>query len=646
MDDDDVAYSIITSNTLSADSIYNNLPVSDVPGVNIDNDTAAVTLNAAGGLTTTEAGGTASYSVVLASQPTAGVTLTLLSDKTAEGTVTPATITFTAANWNSARSVTVTGVDDKIMDGNVAYRISTTINSTDIKYSVLSVPPVNVTNLDNDVAAITVTPTAGLVTSEAGGTASFSMRLDSQPTANVVIGLASSKISEGTVAPASFTFTVANWNIFQTATITGVDDVVADGNVAYTIITAAAVSADANYSGRTVADVAVTNNDNDQANILVSNATGLMTSESGTRATFSLVLTTLPTSDVSVAVRSSNVNEGIVDRSQVTFSAANWNQPQVITITGVDDALVDGDVGYTVVTEAAISSDAKYNGINPADVQVLNRDNDAASINLSEILNLETTESGGVARFRVVLSNPPNANVSVAITSSNTNEGKVSPAVLVFTSSNWSIAQSVTISGVDDATVDGDVPYSISLDPSASLDNNFRTLKIQTVEVINRDNDIPVVEQPGAGDGLVITAGNNLATTESGGKVTFTIQLARRPNASVSVSLRSSNSKEGVIKPANLTFDAANWDIAQTVTVTGVDDTATDGAVAYQVLISAPRSDDASFASTPAHEVSLVNQDNEEKVATGAFSPLFLFALYAIRVATQRARQRRLISRR
>ena len=46
-------------------------------------------------------------------------------------------------------------------------------------------------------------------------------------------------------------------------------DAVADGAVAYSIVTAAASSADPNYNGQNPADVSVSNNDNDSAGITV-----------------------------------------------------------------------------------------------------------------------------------------------------------------------------------------------------------------------------------------------------------------------------------------------------------------------------------------------------------------------------------------
>jgi hypothetical protein len=112
---------------------------------------------------------------------------------------------------------------------------------------------------------VTVTPTTGLVTTESGGTAIFTVVLKSRPNADVTIALASSDISEGTVGPAALTFTASNWNTPQTVTVTGVDDVLCDGNVAYAILTAAARSADRGYNNLDPANVAVTNTDNDCA---------------------------------------------------------------------------------------------------------------------------------------------------------------------------------------------------------------------------------------------------------------------------------------------------------------------------------------------------------------------------------------------
>ena len=121
------------------------------------------------------------------------------------------------------------------------------------------------------------------------------MVLNTQPTADVTIGVSSSNRLEGTVAPASLVFTTVNWQTPQTVTVTGVDDAVVDGPITYTIVTAAAVSTDPNYNTRDAADVLVTNTDNDTAGITVAPPGPLTTTEAGGTATFTVVLNTQPT---------------------------------------------------------------------------------------------------------------------------------------------------------------------------------------------------------------------------------------------------------------------------------------------------------------------------------------------------------------
>ena len=148
------------------------------------------------------------------------------------------------------------------------------------------------------------------------------------------------------------------------------DDAVVDGPIAYTIVTAAAVSTDPNYNGANAADVAVTNTDNDVAGITVTPTTGLATTEAAGTATFTVVLNTQPTADVTIALSSSDTTEGTVSPASLIFTTANWNVAQTVTVTGVDDAVVDGPIAYTIVTAAAVSTDPNYNGANAADVAV------------------------------------------------------------------------------------------------------------------------------------------------------------------------------------------------------------------------------------------------------------------------------------
>ena len=450
------------------------------------NDNPGITVTPTTGLTTTEAGGTANFTVVLNSQPTANVTIPLTSSNTAEGTIDKSSLTFTAANWNVAQTVTVTGVEDLVDDGDIAYNIVTAAaTSTDTNYSGVDATDVAVTNTDNDTKGITVTPTTGLTTTEAGGTANFTVVLNSQPTANVTIPLTSSNTAEGTIDKSSLTFTAANWNVAQTVTVTGVEDLVDDGDIAYNIVTAAATSTDTNYSGVDATDVAVTNTDNDTKGITVTPTTGLTTTEAGGTANFTVVLNSQPTANVTIPLTSSNTAEGTIDKSSLTFTAANWNVAQTVTVTGVEDLVDDGDIAYNIVTAAATSTDTNYSGVDATDVAVTNTDNDTKGITVTPTTGLTTTEAGGTANFTVVLNSQPTANVTIPLTSSNTAEGTIDKSSLTFTAANWNVAQTVTVTGVEDLVDDGDIAYNIVTAAATSTDTNYSGVNATDVAVTN-----------------------------------------------------------------------------------------------------------------------------------------------------------------
>ena len=168
-------------------------------------------------------------------------------------------------------------------------------------------------------------------------------------------------------------------------TITGVDDLAADGPVTYNIVTAAATSTDPNYTGRNAANVSVTNQDNDTAGTTVNPTSGLVTTELGGTATFTVVLNTLPGATVTINLSSSLPAEATVSPAILTFTTANWNVVQTVTVTGVADLLDDGDKSFTINTSAAISTDTVYNNRVVSDVTGINQNKDFRPVAVNDI---------------------------------------------------------------------------------------------------------------------------------------------------------------------------------------------------------------------------------------------------------------------
>jgi hypothetical protein len=401
--------------------------------------------------------------------------------------VSTSSLTFTPLNWSAAQTVTITGVDDAVADGDQPYTIVLgAAASLDPGYSGLDPSDVSVTNLDNDTPGILVSPTAGLITTEAGGQDFFSIVLLSQPTANVTIALSSSDTTEGDAFPSSVTFTPANWNVPQAITVTGIADMVQDGNQVYSIITAPAVSTDPGYNGIDAADVTVTNIDIDVAGFTVDPTSGLLTSEFGDTDTFTVVLNTKPTANVTISLTSSDTTEGTVSPASLTFSTANWNVPQTVTVKGVDDLIADGNIAYTIITGVAVSTDPAYNGINPPDVSCTNIDNETPQVYVKARRKLFTSESGTSVTYRVRLTIAPTAQVLCPISSSNTAEDTVSPALLTFTPGAFGF-QTVTVTGVPDGVHDGNQVITIVDGVCTSTDSAYNGQDPRDVTVVNRD---------------------------------------------------------------------------------------------------------------------------------------------------------------
>jgi alpha-tubulin suppressor-like RCC1 family protein len=226
-------------------------------------------------------------------------------------------------------------------------------------------------------AGITVYATADPITTEYGQTVSVVVVLDTRPLADVHLELASSDPTEGAVSPAGLTFTPSDWSIAQFVAASGVDDELADGSQDWVLLTDAAVSDDPEYDGLDAPDLTIENLDDDSPGFLVDPASGLRTTEAGACDSFTIMLNKPPVAEVTMMLSSSDSSEGTVIPTSLTFTPADWDQPRMVTVTGVQDSRADGLRAYRVVMPPVTSADADFNGLDPQDVTALNADDDS-----------------------------------------------------------------------------------------------------------------------------------------------------------------------------------------------------------------------------------------------------------------------------
>ena len=116
----------------------------------------------------------------------------------------------------------------------------------------------------------------------------------------------------------------------------------------------------------------------------ISNVSGTLVEGNSQTATVSWVLDAEPVSDVVIDITSSDTTEVSLSPTGLTFTNANWNTPQIVTLTSVDDVLVDGDITVTITT--SIRDAASDNAFDPLPDQtktVVNADDDTAGFTLS-----------------------------------------------------------------------------------------------------------------------------------------------------------------------------------------------------------------------------------------------------------------------
>ena len=617
IDDDDADGPQVTLVTVAvdedqSDEVFERIPEQTVRVTTFDDDAPSFSVVETGGSTSVaESGTTDQLRVRLAVRPTSQVVIDVVSADPLEATVDPPSLTFTPSSWDDVQTVTVTGEDDTLIDGDQTTAVTLSVNEGQSDDAFDDVPSrtVSVTTMDDDAAGFALSESGGGTSvGEAGGTDAVQVVLTARPASDVVLSVTSADTGEMAVDPASLTFTPGNWDDPRTVTVTGIDDALADGDqiTQLTVSVDDAASDDA-FDGLADRSVAVTTVDDDAAALVVrETGGGTSVSEGGSTDDFTVELASQPLADVVVDVTSSDPGEATVAPASLTFTAASWATAQTVTVTGVNDAAADGPQTTAVtVSVRSGSSDPAYGSAADETVIVTTMDDDVPGFTVTQTGGTTVTEAGGTDDFTVVLTTEPQSSVTLTVTSGDVAEVTVSPGTLTFTPGNWSAAQTVTLTGVDDPAVDGDQVSTVRISvDDASSDDGFDGVADQTVDVTTRDDDTP-------GFGVTESAGTTVVT-EAGGTDDFAVALLAQPTSDVVLTLTASDVDEATVSPATLTFTTVSWNLGQTVTVTGVDDLILDGDQASTVTIAVDgsASDDA-FDAVSDQTVAVTTRDDE-----------------------------------
>jgi Ca2+-binding RTX toxin-like protein len=188
-----------------------------------------------------------------------------------------------------------------------------------------------------------------------------------------------------------------------------------------------------------------------------------------------------------VAIASTATNGDDYDMLTGTVEIPAGQASVTVTITPINDNRVEG--AETVTVELVDTADYELDDISSS-ATITIADDDIAGLTISKTTTT-VREPTTTDRFTVVLDSQPTSDVVVIVESGDTTEATVAPTLLTFTSTNWDIAQTVTVTGVDDALADGDQTSQITVRVvAAQSDDAFDGVTSQSVRVITLDDDV------------------------------------------------------------------------------------------------------------------------------------------------------------
>ena len=587
-----------------------------------DDDTAAVNTTAIA--LEIQEGSTGSYSIDLDSQPTEDVTITLSLPANPELALSETTLTFTDQTWNIQQEVTVTPAQDDDAIHEPDRQITYAITSEDPKYDPIEVDDLTIKVTDNDPAGITLSTTA--LTIEEGQSKTYTIWLDTEPSADVTITINDPSNTDITGEPDSYTFNPTDWFTPKTITVNTVDDDDApddSGTITHTVTTTATeylttVPDQHPYPAVSVDDIPVTVTDPDEPEILFSETS--VTMVESTTATYTVKLATEPTQSVTISI-SGNVDTPLaLNKTSLTFTSTDWDDTQTVTLTAADDrdAVVPGNI-----TLGHLADGGDYGGEAKSLVVSINEtDEEGVTITPSTL----SMEENATKEYTIVLTSQPLEDVDITLSISENSEIKTTQTFEVpnqdpnepptreeraiskvtFTGENWDTPQTVKVTALDDEDAVDESPAVISHSPDTTdiLYQDLTNLDSITVSVTDDEPEVSVSFGAAAYE-----------TTEGSAAATVTVTLSEDPNRQVPITFTAApitgtgaTNADYTLSDTTVTFQKT--ETSKTFTVTATNDTVDDDRESVTLTLSASLPPRVTAGTTTRTVVALIDDDH------------------------------------
>lgn len=453
-----------------------------------DDDAASVTIEDVSG---DEDSGALTFVATLDNEVSGGFTVEI---STADNTATVADNDYTAVSGQlltfigsagETQTFTVTPVVDNKVEADELFDVSmANLGATSFTIDISDTAIGTITNDDTTEISINdVTQT------EASGTFSFTVLLtnpgDSAITVDYATGDSTATLADSDYGTATGTLTFLAGETSQMIDVTVNDDNTVETDETFTVDLS-------NVSGASIADnqaIGTITND-DTTTISIEDVSVVEGNSGTTTVSFTATLNDAVAGGFTVDYSTSDGTATIVDADYVVASgtltfAGTSGETQTFDLVVNGDTVTEPD--ETVTVSLSNVSNANVDVSDTAIATITNDDSSGVSVSPT---TLEITEGGSGDSYDVVLISQPTANVTIALTFDNT-QLTVSSSSLTFTSANWNVVQPITVTAIDEGTIDAGIT-TITHD-ATSTDANYDGTPVDSVDVNVIDNSFNLI---------------------------------------------------------------------------------------------------------------------------------------------------------
>ena len=389
----------------------------------VDDDDAGVSVTPTT-LTVAE-GADGDYTVVLDSQPTSNVTVTIGGNTGTDLTLNPSTLTFTTGDWNSAKTVTVSAGEDDDADAETI-TLTHTVASSDALYEGISAEDVVVTVTDPD-PGVKISKTA--LTIVEGSSDTYAVVLNTLPASDVTVTIAGHASTDASPDKTTLTFTDQDWDTAQTVTVSAENDADTTDEDDVTL-THTVASSDTDYEGFSAADVTVSITDDDGTPVRVAfGAAAYSVEESDDSSTpgtdYEAVVTVTLSADPerTVTIPIDKTNQGGASDSDysgvpnnVVFNSGETEK--TFTFAATSDTIDDDNESVKLTFGTTLPSGVTEGTTNETIVSI-NDDDLPADVDVEFGQATYSVSEGSSVTVKVKLSEDPERMVTIPITTTN-----------------------------------------------------------------------------------------------------------------------------------------------------------------------------------------------------------------------------------